>query len=54
MHQQVMELRNYSAEDRFWERRRRMKNLQKEEKLRKRKRKERRQKESKRQKILRG
>lgn len=54
MHQQVMELRNYSAEERFWERRRRMKNLQKEEKLRKRKRKERRQKESKRQKIMRG
>jgi len=45
MHQQVMELRDYSAEERYWERRRRIKNLQKEDKQRKRKRRDRRRKE---------
>ena len=54
MHQQVIDLRNFSAEERFWERRKRITKLQKEEKLRKKRRRDRRIKGSKRQKYLRG
>jgi len=54
MHNQVRELRNFSGKERFLERRKRMKEFQKEEKLKKRRRKERRQNKLKHQKFMRG
>ena len=54
MHNQVRELRNYSGKERFFERRKRMREFQKEEKLKKRRRKERRQNKIKHQKFMRG
>merc|ERR1719154_606437 len=54
MHNQVRELRNFSGKERFLERRKRMREFQKEEKLKKRRRKERRQNKLKHQKFMRG